>query len=110
MGWVFTSDAKPGMVLEQDALNRQGTLLLKSGRRLTEENISMLKSWGVPKLWIETGDETAARAESPSSARSGRDRKTELSARFEGVLEHPAMVAIFEAVCKLERTRSRGIA
>ena len=53
-----TSAIKKDMTLAKSVYDLQGVMLLKKGHRLTAKNILMLKSWGVPQVWIDAQRDT----------------------------------------------------
>ena len=56
MGLINTNDLKIGMILEQAALNKNGTVILREGSALTEKHINLFKAWGVNEVYIEGVD------------------------------------------------------
>ncbi len=56
MGLINTNDLKIGMILEQAALNKNGTVILREGSALTEKHINLFKAWGVNEVYIKGVD------------------------------------------------------
>ena len=52
MGVLNIDDLKGGMVLEDDILNKHGNMLMKKGNTLSEQNIMVLKAWGVTEVSV----------------------------------------------------------
>ncbi|NVM20391.1 MAG: hypothetical protein HWN68_01240 [Desulfobacterales bacterium] len=47
MGILNINDIEAGMVLKDDIINFQGTLLLNAGATLAEKHLNALRAWGV---------------------------------------------------------------
>jgi HD-like signal output (HDOD) protein len=56
MGIISLNAVKPGMLLVQDARDRNGRLLIRSGVALSEEHLRILKIWGVVEIDVEGVD------------------------------------------------------
>lgn len=67
---IATQNIKAGMVLAEPATDLLGNALLTAGRRIREDDIRTLKSWGVTHVEVEPD------ASSPSGGGSGRRRRT----------------------------------
>ena len=48
--------ARPGMILATDVMDRRGRLLVPRGKELTERHLGALRMWGVPNIEIEGDD------------------------------------------------------
>lgn len=59
MATIRLDDAQPGMVLAEDARDRTGRLLLKSGHELTEKALKVFRMWGVSEVHVEGAEEEA---------------------------------------------------
>lgn len=53
MSLLAMDQIEPGMVLDKDALDRNGRVLLRADTELNEKHLRMLKSWGVEHLDIQ---------------------------------------------------------
>jgi len=93
-----TADLKPGMALAQAVYDFHDVLLLKAGTELSLQNIRLLKSWGVNKVWI-AGDEAAVPgAKDDQQAQRIRETVDQyLQAKFEDVRDDPIMAEIMRA-------------
>jgi hypothetical protein len=47
---------EPGMILAEPVLNRLGQILLNKGSQLSPRHITVLKTWGIPAVLIESGE------------------------------------------------------
>jgi len=52
MGILNISDIEAGMVLEEDVVNFQGTVLISAGAELTEKHLKALRAWGITEAKI----------------------------------------------------------
>jgi hypothetical protein len=50
---------EPGMVLAEPVLNRLGQILLSKGSELSPRHLTVLKTWGIPTVLIESGEDEA---------------------------------------------------
>ena len=57
MGVLNIDDLKGGMVLADDLLNKHGNILIKKGNTLSEQNIMLLKAWGITEVDVEGVDQ-----------------------------------------------------
>ena len=57
MGILNIDDLKDGMVLADDIINKHGNILIKKGNMLSEQNIMLLKAWGVTEVNIQGVDQ-----------------------------------------------------
>jgi hypothetical protein len=53
---VPLQDLESGMVLAEPVFNRWGQILLNKGCKLTPRHLAVLKTWGVPKVFIGSGE------------------------------------------------------
>ena len=53
---VPTETLEPGMVLAEPVFNRWGQILLTKGSELSPRHLTVLKTWGIPKAVIESGE------------------------------------------------------
>jgi hypothetical protein len=56
---VPTETLEPGMVLAEPVFNRWGQILLTKGSELSPRHLTVLKTWGIPKAVIESGESEA---------------------------------------------------
>ena len=54
------SALKPGSVVLEDVRDPEGCLLVEAGRRLTEEDLQRLRTWGIAAVAVEGADAAAA--------------------------------------------------
>lgn len=97
------SELKPGMALAKPVYDFHDVLLLKAGIELSSQNIRLLKSWGINKVWI-SGQKVQPGADKHDAPREKRIQETVnmyLQAKFEGVLHDPIMVTIMQAASQL---------
>jgi hypothetical protein len=59
MGLIRLEQAQPGMQLASDAVDRNGQLLAKAGKQLTEKELRLFKIWGVQGIEIVGGENSA---------------------------------------------------
>ncbi len=52
MGILNVNDIETGMVLEEDIVNFQGTVLIGAGAELTEKHVKALGAWGITEANI----------------------------------------------------------
>ena len=57
MGILNIDDLKGGMVLAKDILNKHGNILIKKGNILSEQNILILKAWGITEISVKGVDQ-----------------------------------------------------
>ena len=60
MGILNIDDLKDGMALADDIINKHGNILIKKGNILSEQNIMLLKAWGVTEVNVQGVDQTQA--------------------------------------------------
>lgn len=97
---------KPGMVLAKPACSSQGALLIREQTPLNERSILVLKSWGVPEVWVEGEEKPApAQQEAPEGGRQ-KESEAALKERFTEVIDHQAMQEVLRVACRLRYGRS----
>ena len=99
---MLLTQVKPGMVLSEDVQNFQGLLLLKAQTVLTDNNLKVLKSWGVTSVEID-GDMDENRqkiSELPSDDKP--DIESEMKERFINCLDHPIMEEVMKVALKIK--------
>ena len=94
------SAVKPAMVLAKPVLNILDVLLLQTGVLLTEKNIRMLKSWGIPEVWVNISREDEKNAELELSVKKNMSIGSHLQEKFSEVLSDPVMAEIMRVACK----------
>jgi hypothetical protein len=102
MNAVSISELKPGMALAKSVYDFHDVLLLKAGVALTEQNIRLLKSWGISKVWV--GGDVASQPVKRDPQREKLIQATidrYLQDKFAEVLEDPIMVDIMNAAGQL---------
>jgi len=52
---IYVNKSKPGMVLSQDVINRDGRRLFLKNLKLTQKEIRTLKMWGILEIKIQSG-------------------------------------------------------
>ncbi len=62
---VRAADLKPGMVPEKAVMNRYGRKLIAGGEPLTEQQIRILRSWGVAAVEVRGGNVVKEGGEPP---------------------------------------------
>lgn len=72
------SQARAGMVLGEDVLDRAGQLLLRAGTVLSDQHLQLLRAHAVGQLRIGTADGAAA----PATPRSDTDIEAHIETRF----------------------------
>ena len=56
MGLIRLEQAQPGMELASDAADRNGQLLAKAGKELSDKELRLFKAWGVLELDVAGAD------------------------------------------------------
>jgi hypothetical protein len=104
---LILDNVKPGMTLAQPVYTHQDRLLLETGRRISEKHLRIFKSWGVAAVAVKgsaAGDgSTSMGADLPATGVPD----DAFRARFAGLLDDPAMVAIMEAAARQLADRGR---
>jgi len=101
-------DLKPGMVLAKPIHNFQGLLLLSEGTTLYDNNIRILKSWGVTSVRIEAETEEVDKGAAKVEVERQEIIKNDLMDKFDGLLEDKVMVEIMRAAEKVLNKRLRS--
>ena len=57
MGVLNIDDLRCGMVLAENILNKHGNILIKKGNIFSEQNIMVLKAWGITEISVEGFDQ-----------------------------------------------------
>jgi len=57
MGVLNIDDLRGGMVLAENILNKHGNILIKKGNILSEQNVMILKAWGITQISVEGVDQ-----------------------------------------------------
>jgi hypothetical protein len=89
-----TSAIKTDMILAKSVYDLQGVMLLKKGHRLTAKNILMLKSWGVPQVWIKAQQDTDPDDLSERQKSLKNKIKQQLDRQFSAADRSPVMAEI----------------
>jgi hypothetical protein len=92
---------KPGMILAKAVYNRQDSLLLDAGAKLTEKSIRMLKSWGVRSVWIQGQSPVTENQKSSSKSASASEIEMGLAEKFADVRDDPVMLEIMRAASRV---------
>jgi hypothetical protein len=91
------SDLKPGMQLARAVRTQQDLLLLDAETTLSDKHIHLIKSWGVPHVFVH--GHTVGEAEHqalPAEEQQAAITKA-LQNKFRNVLTDPVMVEIMKA-------------
>ena len=104
---INVKNLKSGMTLTRSVFNRQGLLLLKGDVELSEQNIRVLKSWGIDAVSIKGEDEGGQSKEEKNKSNSVFTSlvESQLREKFAGTLEHPAMVEIMRVAVRILEKR-----
>lgn len=68
---ITLKDAKEGMVLVSDVVDRNGRVLLIAGNSLTEKHIKVFKSWGIASLRVQQSETASTKKVAPSGEDPG---------------------------------------
>lgn len=96
------SQARAGMVLGQDVLDRAGQLLLRAGTALNAQHLQLLHAHAVGQLCITTADNAAA-ARSPAT-----DIETHIEARFCLSDDRHPLIRELRRLCRERLIPARG--
>ncbi len=98
---------EPGMRVGKAVRAAGGALLLKEGAALTDRNIWVLKSWGIPSVWVEGLPDSGE--DRPDDGRGSEQRAMEerVRERFQGTLDHPAMEVIMKVAIQILARREQ---
>ncbi|MFZ7125423.1 MAG: hypothetical protein ACOWWM_04620 [Desulfobacterales bacterium] len=80
---------QPGMVLSDPVVNREGTLLLGKGSRVSTDAIRLMKSWGIFTIAIEDGVAADAETTHPERDAVQNTIAEGLDRRFPDMPPHP---------------------
>lgn len=111
MALIRISKTQPGQMVAADVKDRSGRTLLSANSELTEENIKIIKSWGVVEIDIagaisETGADTDLPAIKPEQLQA---IELELSQRFRFLNKsHPFIGELFD-VCLRRKLSEQGL-
>lgn len=100
---VRTEDLRPGMIPAAEVSSHNGRGLIAPGQPLAEDQIQMLKAWGVQKIEIEESESCCGNTfpetgEVPEPAREALDELFRYTDR-----EHPAIRELY-AYCRLRKS------
>ncbi len=104
MGRLNISDLKAGMVLAQAAKNKNGTVILAEGGKLTERHINAFRAWGVTEVDIKgiDSDQVVKEAMDALSNDVVESIERELDALFPPFEDNPVMEEIYKIVKKMQ--------
>lgn len=91
---VTTQELAPGMRVGKSVRASRGVLLLKEGVELTDQNIWVLKSWGVPSVWVEGAEASPEHPPDQAHAAEQGALEERVRGRFQGAMDHPVMEEI----------------
>ncbi len=92
MGAINIDDLRPGMVLAQDVLGKNGRLLLPAGTALLPNHMRVLRIWGVTEAAV-VGEEAPGQAPDGAAMEAAREAA---EAQFRCAnLEHEAVAELF---------------
>jgi len=103
---ILLKEAGIGMSLAVDAVNTQQMLLLKKGVLLTENNLRMLKSWGVETISVEDSN-IEDTEETCLSDNNNDDVEQVILAQFADTIENPIMAEICHVAAGIVYDRNR---
>lgn len=106
---ITIQDAKEGMVLVSDVIDRNGRVLLIAGNSITERNIKVFKSWGIASLIVKNESSISEK----ETAESSKEEAPQMARAEEQLIElfrytdrrHPVIRELFEIA--LERKREQ---
>ncbi len=100
MGMLKIDDAKEGMIIVEDVLNKLGNVLLKKGTALTANLIGTLQSLEIPGVRVEDGGNSTENGDdSPdNSSPAVSTQFEELEYKFSDVKGNPIMEEIMATV------------
>jgi len=102
MAIISIKNLKPGMVLVADAEQANGRLLLKSGSKLTENNIKIFKTWGVLSAAVQSEEEQLISSQKKYSADEIKKTISNKQVLFQhSDLKHPLVNALFRSSVKM---------
>lgn len=98
------SQARAGMILEQDVHGRDGQLLLRAGTVLCEQHLQLLRAHAIDQLRIDTAERTADAA----PHRSAADIETQIGARFCLSDDRHPLIRELRRLCRERLNPARG--
>ena len=107
MAILDVSELKRGMVLTEEIRNAQGTLLLGSGRTLTDKDIWVLKAWGVGEIVADGAREKKEESDIESNSETKELMLARLAKKFSDTLGDPVMEDIMKAAVEVRAERVR---
>jgi hypothetical protein len=111
VGVVSLEELTEGMVLSRPAVSPQGRLLAPGGTCVEARHLRLFRMWGVTEIVVEG---VTGRLIRPPRALDEADRaliERSVARRFEGVLDHPAMIEMARAATEMaveREARRRG--
>ena len=103
MQYIQLKEVQVDMILAADVDNAQQMLLLRKGTCLTAQNLRMLKSWGIDRLYVElpTNDD----ADSAQTPENLIDLEQQILSRFTGPVENPIVSEICRVAAEIIHER-----
>lgn len=111
MALIRISNIKLGQIVSTDVKDRSGRILLTANTELTEENIKIIKSWGVVEIEVkgEISDAIDDSSLTQVNPEQLRDIDLELSKRFRFLNKsHPFIHELFD-VCLRRKLLAKGL-
>ncbi len=111
MARINIEDVQPGMVLESDAKDRSGRVLLGAGNTLTEKHLKIFKTWGVTEADIKgiEKEEVAARVISRLDPLRLKEVEAQTRERFRhSDMNHPFTSELFRLLTVRSVRRETG--
>ena len=111
MAHINLEDVQPGMVLENDAKDRNGRILLGAGTALTEKHLKIFKMWGLTEADIKgiKKEEVAARAVSGFDPLALSEIEDQMKERFRHAdMKHPFNSELFRLLTLRLARRGAG--
>jgi len=94
---VSTGQIRPGMVLAEDVVNRNGTVIVNAGTVLSDKHVRAFKMWGITSVTVESGDSRSlpevTRKPSRELDEAGRNRLKDLF-RFNSEHANHALIQV----------------
>tara|TARA_B100000315_G_scaffold256953_1_gene304298 strand:- start:1953 stop:2297 length:345 start_codon:yes stop_codon:yes gene_type:complete len=105
---IKLKNLKVGMVLARDAEDLNGRVLLKSGAKITEKNLKILKSWGVTEFDVQKAtkediENIACKDLSPELLEKAEAEVTRFFSHTDS--SHPAVKELFD-LCVIRKAKS----
>lgn len=97
-------NARPGMVLGEDAVNAKGQLLLRAGTVLNERHLQILCANGVARIGVGTPDTANPRA----TREPGTDIETHIEARFRFCDGRHPLIMELQRLCRQRLNQAQG--